>query len=323
MDLVQLRLFKQVAEFGSLSKVAMLLNKAQSFISRQIGLLEQDCGGRLFYRTGRGMVLTELGLRVYPRAQALLAEADGILSEARGAAHDVAGEVSLGLIPSLGRSIAGPLFFRALAQFPGVQIKFIEAFSGELDAWLESGMIGVAVLLRSGTILRPEEQRLQTWQTHLIGPIGDPLTAEAQTDFVQLAGLPLIVPGAPSGARLQIERLSQQAGIVLSIAAEVNSSQITLELVRSGAGYSLSPATPPLALMAEEVRLGRLQASLIVNPSVERTLALTVTPNRARTRAEDAVIMLLKQIVAELLECGSETPSAVTDSDTALLQAAP
>ena len=61
MDYAAWKLFLDAAEFGSLSKVAMAYGTSQPHISRQIRDLEQECGGRLFERTGRGVVLTELG----------------------------------------------------------------------------------------------------------------------------------------------------------------------------------------------------------------------------------------------------------------------
>src|SRR5207253_8933108 len=51
-------LFVRVVAAGSLSKAAVLLDMPQSMVSRNIALLESQCGERLFHRTGRGVVLT-------------------------------------------------------------------------------------------------------------------------------------------------------------------------------------------------------------------------------------------------------------------------
>ena len=74
MDYAAWKLFIDAAELGSLSKVAVAYGTSQPHISRQIGELEQECGGRLFQRTGRGVVLTELGQRIAPKVRAWLAE---------------------------------------------------------------------------------------------------------------------------------------------------------------------------------------------------------------------------------------------------------
>ena len=55
MDYAAWKLFMDAAELGSLSKVAFAYGTSQPHISRQISELEQECGGRLFQRTGRGV----------------------------------------------------------------------------------------------------------------------------------------------------------------------------------------------------------------------------------------------------------------------------
>jgi Bacterial regulatory helix-turn-helix protein, lysR family len=56
---------------GSFSKAAIARRTVQSHISRQISDLERECGARLFRRTGRGVVLTDLGERTSALASAI------------------------------------------------------------------------------------------------------------------------------------------------------------------------------------------------------------------------------------------------------------
>ena len=83
MDLKRWKCFCMAADLGSLSKAALLLEMAQSALSRQIALLEEECGGALFHRTGRGVLLTDLGTMVQPRAAALLAQAERLAGDIR------------------------------------------------------------------------------------------------------------------------------------------------------------------------------------------------------------------------------------------------
>ena len=76
MEYAAWRLFIDASELGSLSRVAASYGTSQPYISRQISELEQECGGRLFQRTGRGVVLTELGQRIAPKVRAWLASSD-------------------------------------------------------------------------------------------------------------------------------------------------------------------------------------------------------------------------------------------------------
>ena len=66
VNLKQLEYFVAVAELGSFSKAAVILNIAQPALSRQVRLLETDLHVTLLMRNGRGVVLTEIGRRLAP-----------------------------------------------------------------------------------------------------------------------------------------------------------------------------------------------------------------------------------------------------------------
>lgn len=73
-NLMQIRAFVRVAELGSISRACETLYRAQSVVTRAVADLEQRLGAVLFERRANGMLLTEYGKRVLPRARAALAE---------------------------------------------------------------------------------------------------------------------------------------------------------------------------------------------------------------------------------------------------------
>ena len=72
MDTKQLEVFSAVSAAGSLSKAALEMAVTQPLVTRQIRALEEELGVELFYRNGRGVVLTEAGQ--LDRASEMLAE---------------------------------------------------------------------------------------------------------------------------------------------------------------------------------------------------------------------------------------------------------
>jgi len=56
-----LRYFWSVARKGGVGKAAEELHASQPSISTQLGLLEEALGEKLFKRSGRNLVLTEMG----------------------------------------------------------------------------------------------------------------------------------------------------------------------------------------------------------------------------------------------------------------------
>src|SRR5689334_13754914 len=146
MLLERWRLFVSLAELGSLTKAAVTLNTAQSVISRQLAALEKTCGGRLFHRTGRGVALTEIGQRIYPRVKILIEELDQLTTEVRADSASPKGVVTLGIIPSMAHPLIDLLFRRVRQSFPGVQLRILSGSSGQLSEWLEKGQVDIAIL---------------------------------------------------------------------------------------------------------------------------------------------------------------------------------
>ena len=72
MNLKQLEYFVQVAEIGSFSKAAVVLDIAQPALSRHVRSLETDLKTYLFTRNGRGVTLTEPGKRLFDHSVAIL-----------------------------------------------------------------------------------------------------------------------------------------------------------------------------------------------------------------------------------------------------------
>ena len=93
MDVAGVKLFLEVAEAGSLSKVAARRQTAQSHISRQVTDFEDRCGGRLFRRTGRGVALTEFGERALARLRPWLQETEQIAQELHSESGQLTGQV--------------------------------------------------------------------------------------------------------------------------------------------------------------------------------------------------------------------------------------
>ena len=119
MNVPSVRLFLEVAEAGSLSKVAARRQTVQSHVSRQITDFEDECGGRLFRRTGRGVALTELGERAVARLRPWLQETEQLAQELRSESGKLLGEVRLGIIPSAAHPLTTRLFERLQARASG------------------------------------------------------------------------------------------------------------------------------------------------------------------------------------------------------------
>jgi DNA-binding transcriptional LysR family regulator len=277
-------LFVKVTELGSLSHAAAVLNTTQSIVSRQIGALERDCGTRLFRRTGRGVVLTEVGQQIFPRIKGLVAQAERLADDIRTSNGEAAGEVRLGILPSTVSTLAGDLYRETIRRFPKVRLHLTEGSSVQLEDWLNQGRLDLSLLLREDDIERPSETTLTRVSLSLIGRQQDRLLERSEVEFDQLAGLPLVLPGEPHLLRARLALLAAQRNVKLNIAVEADSVGLQKAIVRAGGGYAITatPSELPTASMP-------LRAALIVNPKLSRRVVLSTTLLRPLTHAIRAV----------------------------------
>jgi DNA-binding transcriptional LysR family regulator len=141
MQTQDFKLFLEVAEAGSFTKVAAQRQTVQSHISRQVAELERQCGSALFRRTGRGVALTEFGSHVAQRVRMWLQDSEALFSDIRHTAQVPMGAVRLGLLPSAAHPLMTQVFKRLQREYPHITLNVREGQGGELDAMLDAGSV--------------------------------------------------------------------------------------------------------------------------------------------------------------------------------------
>ena len=288
------RLFLEVAELGSFTKAAVLRQTVQSHISRQIGELEKQCGGALFRRTGRGVVLTDLGHRVEARVRGWVRDTDQLLADIRVDAGEPMGEVRLGILPSAAHPLMTHIYLRLREEYPKIRLNIREGQGSELDTLLDTGSVDMAVLFRYQKPSSQDEHLLATAGTFLVSRPDDALTRAETIDFARLEGLRLVLPRRPAHWRAVLDETARSKGFVLQAEVEADSLRVQKELVAHTPGlYSL---LGPFSIDAE-LRAGRLQASRVVNPDLRRHVTLALPKQGQLTPASKIVARMLRETV--------------------------
>ncbi|WP_332739614.1 LysR family transcriptional regulator [Hydrogenophaga sp.] len=288
------RLFLEVAELGSFTKAAAQRQTVQSHISRQISELESACGGALFRRTGRGVVLTDLGQHIETRVRGWVRDTDQLLADIRTDAGVPMGEVKLGILPSAAHPLMTRLYLRLQAGFPKIKLNIREGQGGELDALLDTGSVDMAVLFRYQKPAGPDEKLLATVGTYLVSRPGDPLTRNETVDFSKLEGLRLVLPRRPAHWRSVLDETARGKGFSLQADVEADSLRVQKELVAHTEHlYSL---LGPFSI-ADELRSGHLQAARVVNPDCRRHVTLSLPKQGQLTPASKIVARLIEETV--------------------------
>ncbi|MGC2777693.1 MAG: LysR family transcriptional regulator [Bradyrhizobium sp.] len=292
MNFAAWKLFLDAAELGSLSKVAVAYGTSQPHISRQISELEQECGGRLFQRTGRGVVLTELGQRIAPQIRAWLAGTEQLANDIRTSAGTPIGKVRIGCLPSTAHPLVSTLYKRLKEKYPLIQLAVREGQGAQLETWLEDGSVDLALLYRTSASPNDDTYLVET-STYLVSAARCSLTSRPTVSFSALHNLPLVLFCRPSSWRNRLEQISAERNVSLNVVLEADSLSLQTHIVSEGGIYAL---LGPYAIAAASKDC-RLQSSKLVDPVVTRHIALAMSRHGNMTLACRAVMRVAREIV--------------------------
>lgn len=291
VDLRRLRYFLAVCDHGGFSRAAVAIGVAQPALTRQIQLLEQELGVELVTRNGRSALPTEAGQALLRKMRPHLDGLDQSVSFIRDAFADAPARVSLGICPTI-----IPLFLDRLTESlrqsgSNIELKVIEAYSGDLRNLMTSGGLDLAISYLPTDDPSQPAVKLLTERLVLV-TAGLPDAAPGTVSLAQALNERLILPSTIHQLRRIIATAARARGLDLSPALELdslNAVKAMLETTKGGLSTIL-----PYHAVREDAERGRFQLRLIEDPAMVRTIAL-LHPDEA-TRA--LPVGLMNQIVA-------------------------
>ncbi|MGO9174378.1 MAG: LysR substrate-binding domain-containing protein [Rhodomicrobium sp.] len=249
MDAADLRVFEAVARLGGMNKAALELNTVQSNVTARIKALEDQLGVAVFYRTNRGVTLTDAGRRLLPYALRVA----HLLEDAKRAAIDdgtPGGSLALGSLETTAALRLSPVIQAFAEAYPAVDLSLKTGTSCELiEQVLEHRIEGAFVC---GPVHHPDLIVEPFFSENLVI-----LTAPKVTAFEALARAPnfkIIVLRAGCSYRLHLEVILARRGIVNVRYLEFGTLEAIISCVSSGLGVTLLPE----ALIGSVWREGRV-----------------------------------------------------------------
>lgn len=294
MDLRQLRTFREIAEAGSLSRAADRLRIAQPALSRQIRLLEAEAGMPLFTRHGRGMDLTEAGRELLARVAGPMRQLERAVAELRALSGTVAGQVALGMMPTVAAVLAGPLSRRVAERHPEVSLRVVEGYTGHLIEWVQRGATDATLLYGPATDFHLAARELFVEGLVLAGPPGSGLSPDVPVTLAAAARRPLVLPSRPHGLRAIVEAAAARARVTITVGHEADSFLVLKDLVECGLGFAILPRSS----IRREEQEGRMVIAPLIRPAIRRQVVLALPPDRSPGRATQAVLALLREEIA-------------------------
>jgi len=294
MDLKQLECFVRVAEFGSFTKAAAVLNISQSVVSRQVRQLEVELQEHLLLRNGRGVLLTASGQRFFEHGKGILRQIQVAREDLREQRNTLSGKVVVGLPPSISRCHTVALVSAFREHFPNCILGIKEGLTHSMREWLLLGRLDFALLFNPGHNAQLQYEHIHSEPLMLIG--GQHSDLPAQVPMKDLGHYPLITPSEPHSLRRLIESEASRHDINLNISLEIDSIPSLLELINLDMGYGILFRS---ALANSDEKLEGLKMAQIVDPSIQTHLFVATFEQRPLSRLAEQTMALVREICTE------------------------
>lgn len=299
LDFRRLRYFVTVCELGSFSRASEFLNVAQSALSQNVAMLEEDLGVQLLVRQPRGVSRTEAGVRLHAHARGVLHALEQAELDVRALARAAVGPVMVGFNYTAMEAIGLPFIRRVAATLTQVRLRVIEAHSEIMHEWMLSGQADIAL-----TLVPPADDRLEAvplLDEELVclgtrAMIGD----GGPIDLADVLRLPLIMPGRNAVLQALASDADVRRAIAENVYLEIESAIPLKRAVGAGLGVTVQSA----ALAGDELASGALIARPVVNPSMGRTLFLVSSRMKTASRAVVEARRLMIDVVREAQASG-------------------
>ena len=301
MDLKQIEYFVRVAELGSFTRAAVVLNIAQPALSRQVRLLEVELRQNLLVRNGRGADPTEAGKLLLEHGRGILHQVERAREELGRVRGALAGRVAIGLPTSVARVMTVPLTRAFRNELPEVGLSISEGLSGTILGGLNSGHLDLVVLYNAQPSRETDVAHLLDEDLVLVrarppGLLEDP--PPGPIALSEVAQLPLVIPTRPNAIRMHVESEMAQIGCTPQVALEIDGVSAILDLVADGAGCAVLSRNALL----NSPRPSAYTAQAIGTPPLRIALSLATSLQRPSTQVQKAALDLVRRTAAAVFQ---------------------
>ena len=263
MDLRQLRSYATVVEEGSINRAADRLNCSQPSISVQMRQLEEELGLELLTRQTRGVVPTSAGEQFYADCLRILGNVEAARQRMDDWSRDVSGALAAGIIPTISKGALPRVLPDYAEEYPNVDIRIAEAYSGTLTEWVLSGELDFALVTEPPHDPSLMQRVISTETLVLVSGRASPLEPGRPLGLRDMAPVKLLMPSQRHSLRTIIERHVAAGDIPVDRTIEIDGLYATLQFLRHSDWSTILPVTT----LAEDIDDVRLTVSPIVAPA--------------------------------------------------------
>jgi DNA-binding transcriptional LysR family regulator len=294
LDATRLRVFREVAQRGSISAAADALSFTQPAVSRQIATLEREAGAQLLERLPRGIRLTEAGRVLLGHAEAILDRMTAARTQVEAVTRLEAGRLRIGSFATANATIVPRAIAAFTREHPEVELSLAEGTSRDLMPRLRAGELDVALATD------PSEHELDELAAFEIAedpmlvalPMDHPLARKPKLRLRDLRDAAWI-EGGPADCRRPLFRACAAAGFEPAIRFGAEQWLGKQGLVAAGVGVTLIPGLA-VATVRDDIVLRSL------GPDTPKRRVVALVPDGYRAPAAEPFVALVRAQADEL-----------------------
>jgi DNA-binding transcriptional LysR family regulator len=238
MDYDQLASFLEVAKLQSFSRAAEKIYRTQPAISAQVRLLEQECGEKLFDRSGKKVLLTPAGEILQRYAQRIIELNKEALQAIAELNQTARGKLQIGANEATCLYVLPKTFARFRELYPLVQISIYRNFSHKILQKVQEGAIELGIVTLPQSANNMEVIPVFRDEMQVIVPANHPLATNRGAAVEEIANFPLILPKT-GHTRVVLDRLLRAHREHLQVSMELASVETIKKFVGAGLGISI------------------------------------------------------------------------------------
>lgn len=288
-----IRLFVAVYEERSFTVAAQREGATQPGVSQHIRRLEDRFRVPLFIREN-GVVPTPAADVFYRSCIDVLRAQGYAVRELSQFGHGLTGEITLGLMPALTRSLLAPALAAYAQENPNVAVQLVEGFSGLLTQQVRSGELECAIVPAFGGVVGLKMAPFLKSEEVLLSRRGSGLPHLERIRLRDAGQLNYIVPAAKNTTRHNLETYLASNGVSVGRVMGLDSIFGMLDLVAQAGWVCFLPAI----MLQPELDAITYEITLLDDPAPSVDLVL-IEPARRSLSSE------LQAFVAKLAEEGN------------------
>lgn len=303
MDYDQLASFLEVAKLQSFSLAGEKLYRTQPAISSQVRLLEQECGEKLFDRSGKKVQLTSAGETLCRYARQMLDLRKEALQAIAELNQTPRGKLYIGANEATCLYVLPKTFARFKHLYPLVQISIYRNFSNKILQKVQEGAVDLGIVTLPQAANNLEVFPVFRDEVQVVLPKNHPLAKSRSVTIEEVSRHPLILPKT-GHTRVMLDRLLRPYRNHFHISMELASVETIKKFVSAGLGISVISRT----YAQSEVAAGVLKLIPLEGQKLYRELGLIYRRDRHHSLPAKVFI----EVVRESTKASNSGPTSTT-----------